>query len=208
MSNLSRFIFLDIETTSLEETSGIYQIGTIVTDVYFKIKEVHNDFFMVNKHKWDNGFNIPFDYDTLTEKSNGARLANRWDEFHELFWDSGSLVIAYNTDFDLRMLAKYSEREELPKPNWGTEVIKLGRFKDKGYFCALRATNRYSGIGHSIKFNAAIEHFLPDFVPVMEQEFNKFCQEYNICSKSEYHDGFYDTWALYKLVEGNMAWLY
>lgn len=208
LTDLEKFVFVDIETTNLEETSGIYQVSVVIADSRFRVQKVINDFFMVDRDDWDNGYRIPFGYDELERKSNLKSLKDSWEDYHELFWDKGSLVISYNTSFDLRMFSAYSKRNDLTKPNWGTEIYNLDNFKDRANFCAMKAAGRHSGFGHNLKLEQAVKQFTPSVYENKEEGFKRFCSDNGVVSSAKYHDGLFDTWSLYCLMKGNRSWMF
>lgn len=203
-------VIFDLETTTtLRETAEILQVGAIILNENFDVVDYINKYVntpMVNGER----VKVPEDSvaihgitnEFLNRVAPNYEFEDFWKEYGSIFVNGPTVFIAYNADYDTKVLESVCERYNVTKPNFGMRCdtnLKLPRRRNIS-FCPMQYMSHKTG-NKWIKLEKQLELSYGD-TKWLNDSYIDFCQRNNIpYNEARAHDALFDCYMTLKILQ-------
>lgn len=134
------YLIFDTETTGMGARDEVIQFAGIMLDDNFNMKSLYNFYCDTQQPISSGAYDVhKIDKKLLKELSHGYCFEDNFYSLLKSIKDMDVCWIAYNSQFDKRLINQTLEDNGLPRFNFGKEIFKLRPTSGTSNFCLLKA---------------------------------------------------------------------
>lgn len=193
-----RYFIFDTETTGFGDTDQVIQLAGVLLDEDFKIISAINNYCEIN-------FPIPREATEvhgitnkmLQEMSEGCTIEDAIYESGFIEDEEDICFIAYNIDFDKRMINQSLRIAGMKEVDFGRSIKSLSEAKGRCNMCAMKTSASIFGYPRWIKLEQMFKSHSRYSIQNVENGVKSCNKAFNLPNvDSNFHDALYDSFVL------------